>query len=189
MNIIYRIEYRTEYRTEYITEYIYYWKKMATSTDIKFLEDTMRDYNNVCEQLKEFETQIQPLKMLKSSLDEAINIFAVEKGIQNIVLPPNAGSSISNKQLVQKKTEKIIGFNRQLVYSCIEDVLQEQPDLIAKLLNEIESRLTSKEIITMRLEKIKKTNLRTQKSEKNKKEFEELNNLLSMEDNYDNDDN
>ena len=155
---------------------------MATSTDIKFLEDTMRDYNNVCEQLKEFETQIQPLKMLKTSLDEAINIFAVEKGIQNIVLPPNAGSSISNKQLVQKRTEKIIGFNRQLVYSCIEDILQEHPELIAKLLNEIESRLTSKEIITMRLEKIKKTNVRTQKAEKNKKEFDELNNLLYMED-------
>ena len=158
---------------------------MASPVDIKFLEDTMRDYNNVCEQLKEFETQIQPLKMLKSGLDEAINIFAVEKGIQNIVLPPNAGSTISNKQLVQKKTEKIIGFNRQLVYSCIEDVLQEHPDLIAKLLGEIESRLTSKEIITMRLEKIKKTNLLVQKSDKNKKEFEELNSLLSIDDNDD----
>lgn len=157
---------------------------MATTIDIKFLEDTMRDYNNVCEQLKEFETQIQPLKMLKTSLDEAINIFAVEKGIQNIVLPPNAGSTISNKQLVQKRTEKVIGFNRQLVYSCIEDVLQEHPELIAKLLNEIESRLTSKEIITMRLEKIKKTNVRMQKAEKNKKEFDELNNLLSMEDEH-----
>jgi hypothetical protein len=150
----------------------------SNPTEIQFLQDTMRDYNNVCDQLKEYESAIQPLKLLKTSLDEAINIYSIQRGVTNIVLPPNSGSSISNKQLVQKRSEKTIGFNKQLVYSCIEDVLQEYPELIKTLLNEIESRLTTKETITMRLENIKRSNSRNQKAEKDLQEHEEISRML-----------
>lgn len=147
----------------------------STSEDeIKFLQDTVLEYNTVCDQLKEIEEQIAPLKMLKAGLDEAINIFSIEKGIKNIKLPPNAGNTNSNKQFVQKKIEKTIGFNKNTVYPIIEDVLEEHPELIKKLLEAIESRLETRETITMRLETIKRQNI-------SKKQQAEINNQNTIE--------
>ena len=40
----------------------------SQQSNINFLQDTVLEYNTVCEQLKAIEEQIAPLKMLKSGV-------------------------------------------------------------------------------------------------------------------------